>query len=765
MLLKPRKAFFAIEPWQMDQRLVVAPILLVLVDNMKKIIQLYLYLIVTLSAGSLFAMKRNNESPCDQPSKKQKTSQSSEEEALSWDEDGANFYPPFFSQNPSTSDSRDIIISAIDKLLKVYEEKGLTKQERDSFRDQLLQKENIKSSVIDDEICITQKLDSKDEIVERTKLVWKIEIHQEIIPEQIKVPDYEIPSSTKTLEKPQKIVLFSDEDLDYENAEIIAKLAEFLRNSGVEESSINMLISVSEGLKNSAISERLLGLQIFKDCLAGLEISEASIKKAMNKFSGYTPQIITNVMNAIIVAKNPEVELLNLCSKKSADFLPSQDLTHDISFAGSSDTYFTPGFKLEGHYQQFPLMLISMRNTSMQGQGYNGQHPLIVHFIASGMFDEAAVKNIPEKLLAYPTKALAHLGIPIEHPDMAEGTINVGIKNFNQDDCFMLVSIQVLSQMEPFLNALKQAFLLNKSGQFQNDLHKETLVFIGALRSNGHLIYDFLGNASAIMRKFLTCKRENNSSIIPSPMAFGQQCACEFFQAWLHSIIGNDEELRDIFSINLLGKIRLSKDTLKTIEERLEIAVPEERLNQSESLFLALGITGNSLNDCLDSYFAEEMNRNIYEWGQAGKDDFKLSEKGIAGFGSRKLYLTAPFPPILTIQLQRFRILDNNRVEKINEPTAFPMHLDLKEYAENTAEQSPYSLIGVIFHYGNSTQAGHYWAYTRDCYSGAWYKYDNEKRISIDEVSMEVMGEIGFDGDDFDAAEKATPYLLFYQKI
>ena len=117
----------------------------------------------------------------------------------------------------------------------------------------------------------------------------------------------------------------------------------------------------------------------------------------------------------------------------------------------------------------------------------------------------------------------------------------------------------------------------------------------------------------------------------------------------------------------------------------------------------------------------------------------------------QKSFETFRPPPVLTIQLKRFKNIDGEW-KKIQSRVEFPtQNLDLSPYVLNFEFLSKldiscqYDLCGIINHYGSLTY-GHYISIVKNNFEGQWYKYDDQNRIPISEANI----------------SKKNAYMLFY---
>ena len=117
----------------------------------------------------------------------------------------------------------------------------------------------------------------------------------------------------------------------------------------------------------------------------------------------------------------------------------------------------------------------------------------------------------------------------------------------------------------------------------------------------------------------------------------------------------------------------------------------------------------------------------------------------------QKSFETFRLPPILIIQLKRFKNVDG-AWKKLQTYVDFPMtNLDLSPFVLNFEFLSKldiscqYDLCGIINHYGSLT-FGHYISVVKNIYENQWYKYDDQNRIPIPESQV----------------AKNNAYILFY---
>merc|ERR1712039_1973 len=142
-------------------------------------------------------------------------------------------------------------------------------------------------------------------------------------------------------------------------------------------------------------------------------------------------------------------------------------------------------------------------------------------------------------------------------------------------------------------------------------------------------------------------------------------------------------------------------------------------------------------------------------------------------FATRRFWLTSPLPPLLTIQLKRFK-RRGARFEKSNDNVVLPEKLDLRDFmittshhkamaphltgeSEKTEPQKPdesaccYELYGICAHQGSTLESGHYIAYVNTGPSldrEKWYGTSDTKVWSCSRAE----------------ALKADSYVVFYRR-
>uniref|UniRef100_A0A1I8FPT3 Ubiquitin carboxyl-terminal hydrolase 36 n=1 Tax=Macrostomum lignano TaxID=282301 RepID=A0A1I8FPT3_9PLAT len=101
------------------------------------------------------------------------------------------------------------------------------------------------------------------------------------------------------------------------------------------------------------------------------------------------------------------------------------------------------------------------------------------------------------------------------------------------------------------------------------------------------------------------------------------------------------------------------------------------------------------------------------------------------------------WPPILTIQLNRFQWGHNSKISRFVE---FPLSLDLRPFMSKRGRPVQYDLYSVVIHHGASTKFGHYYCYAKR--NEAWW--------CLNDASVERISET--------RVLNSCPYILFYRR-
>lgn len=148
-----------------------------------------------------------------------------------------------------------------------------------------------------------------------------------------------------------------------------------------------------------------------------------------------------------------------------------------------------------------------------------------------------------------------------------------------------------------------------------------------------------------------------------------------------------------------------------------------------------------SLEDCLANFNKTENIENEIHCGKCKSVQIH----------TKRLDIFRP-PPILIIQLKRFRMVGQHW-SKLQNLVDFPIiNLDIANFTTDTTFlkqkldiEAKYDLHGVVNHYG-TLGFGHYVSFTKNPYDNKWYKYDDQTREEIKEEQI----------------HKESAYILFY---
>lgn len=330
--------------------------------------------------------------------------------------------------------------------------------------------------------------------------------------------------------------------------------------------------------------------------------------------------------------------------------------------------------------------------------------------------------------------------------DVIDFPYNSGIKNYNGDDCFLISSMQTISQIKLFINALESIPKPNRT-----QVQRNFLDFTYSLRGQGPRKYNLKHNGSALLRQEFAELSENEG------FAHGQQDAQEFLSAYLDLLIKNNEELQNIFKLGTHSSMECSICTKKSNHPsdpifilNLEIArnKTQQELEDPKKDNTKPMISFGTLQDCLGNYCAQEI-----------ISDYQCQECSLIGNTSRQIKFQQ-LPPILIISLKRFGFFDEKKFKARNYIT-FPLELDTAPYTINPDIECRYQLFGVIVHVGQTLRSGHYWAYAKDRIMGTWLYYnDNNKPEIIDEKKL-----IETIQSDQKINQSRTPYILLYERV
>ena len=97
-------------------------------------------------------------------------------------------------------------------------------------------------------------------------------------------------------------------------------------------------------------------------------------------------------------------------------------------------------------------------------------------------------------------------------------------------------------------------------------------------------------------------------------------------------------------------------------------------------------------------------------------------------------------------------ILNRGKGIEFNVKLEFGEYLNIQNYVKEQNVSNNYKLIGVVSHFGENSESGHFIAYCKSPIDGYWYKYNDDSVTSVNDFQKEII--------DF-----AMPYILFYQRM
>jgi ubiquitin carboxyl-terminal hydrolase 8 len=181
----------------------------------------------------------------------------------------------------------------------------------------------------------------------------------------------------------------------------------------------------------------------------------------------------------------------------------------------------------------------------------------------------------------------------------------------------------------------------------------------------------------------------------------------KYFLSWQKYLSNHNGPMTDMFAGGFMLRTTCMEESCDYFSPRFEVFT-----------ILSLPVEGNSLADCLKSYFSvEEMDKdNMWHCD-------KCNKKVIA---KRDIKIT-DVPCVLIVSLKRFAM------RKISRHISIPIQLDIKDYvqsvARETSEPTQFTLTGMINHVGG-LHGGHYNAFAKN--GDGWFKYDD---TSVDYVN------------------------------
>lgn len=120
-------------------------------------------------------------------------------------------------------------------------------------------------------------------------------------------------------------------------------------------------------------------------------------------------------------------------------------------------------------------------------------------------------------------------------------------------------------------------------------------------------------------------------------------------------------------------------------------------------------------------------------------------------------------PPVLVIQLQRFNVLTNETVKKLDDFFEFPQELDIKSTwcPTHDSQCTLYELTGVVVHSGTPDSRHYlsYASYREPNGSKQWYEFGGSNFLRTVDMSSKVFEKIFFGGKP----GKPNAYMLFYK--
>lgn len=201
---------------------------------------------------------------------------------------------------------------------------------------------------------------------------------------------------------------------------------------------------------------------------------------------------------------------------------------------------------------------------------------------------------------------------------------------------------------------------------------------------------------------------------------------------------------------------------------RSVLDIPNNKESQSITLdpfqTIQLDISERSVND-LETAFKKFSEYELLPFKSSSGNDVE----------AKKQTFIDKLPQVLLIQLKRFQFINNTdkdnsminynayngRIEKIRKKINYEHELiiPIESISSTNAlrdEDRQYSLSGVIYHHGLSSDGGHYTADVYHKETDKWYRIDD---INITEVQKDSVLKGGEDGVD-----SRTAYILMYQK-
>ena len=234
------------------------------------------------------------------------------------------------------------------------------------------------------------------------------------------------------------------------------------------------------------------------------------------------------------------------------------------------------------------------------------------------------------------------------------------------------------------------------------------------------------------------------------------------FLTWLLDTLENELQLQsqDINNTNnnyiskLFRGIQISNTKCLICEKNVQVKEPY--------YYISVDIEQNvSLVYCLKRYIKKELMRN--------NDKFYCDKCNCLQEAERQVQLN-DLPPVLIIQLKRFKMYEMNQIQKLNSLVNIPKDMNFDFLLNKSIDNSnntninntEYILRSIIIHSGNRGEYGHYFALVRIDLSDNWF-------ICNDETCMLFTGELeeyyGNPDENYQLNTSQSAYLLFYEKI
>jgi hypothetical protein len=176
--------------------------------------------------------------------------------------------------------------------------------------------------------------------------------------------------------------------------------------------------------------------------------------------------------------------------------------------------------------------------------------------------------------------------------------------------------------------------------------------------------------------------------------------------------------------------------------------------------FLSVDVKGKpTVADALRAYFTDESIDGVLCSG-CGK---KTRATKRARLLTQRPDSTSALPRTLFVHLKRMGFdYEVMQKFKINDRCSFPLQLTLDAFVDDDSSliNSQHDLAGVIVHAG-SAEGGHYYSFSKDRASGAWYCFNDNTITAFDirELDAETFG-----GRESNGLEKTrSAYFLLYQ--